>query len=248
MKETRLFYCPTLPDGQRPPFEVALPNDEATHIVRVLRLSSGDEILLTDGRGTMARGTICEASKRVCTVRIEEKWHPQPLWQGSICLAVAPTKNTDRMEWLVEKATEIGVDNITFLTTIHSERHTLRLDRLQRNAISAMKQSHKARLPLLEGPTPFDSFLNAIADTPFKYIAHCYEEDAVCKPLLLDVLPADGDAFVLIGPEGDFSIDEVHAATARGFQPVSLGESRLRTETAALAAIHMMYLRKRLLR
>lgn len=246
MKETRLFYCPALPDDIQPPFETTLPDDEAAHVVRVLRLSDGDEILLTNGRGTMARGTICEANKRACNVRIEETWQPKPLWQNNIHLAVAPTKNTDRMEWLVEKATEIGVDRITFLTTTNSERRNLRLDRLQRNAISAMKQSHKARLPLLEGPTPFDSFLDTIADTPFKYIAHCYEEDVAHKPLLLDALTTDGDALVMIGPEGDFSIDEVRAATAKGFQAVSLGESRLRTETAALAAVHMMYLRKRL--
>ncbi len=253
MKETRIFYCPNLTE------ETLLPADEAQHAVRVLRLGSGDKVMLTDGLGTMAHAVITQADKRGCAVSIEQTFSPPRLWQGNIHLVVAPTKNSDRMEWFVEKATEIGVDDITFIISENSERRNLRLDRLNRNAISAMKQSHKAWLPRLNGPLPFDEFLNALPDTPYKYICHCYdmeqgkpvETSALAsptrtdKPLLLDVLPPQGDAIVLIGPEGDFSLSEVERAIAKGFSSVSLGESRLRTETAALAAVHMMYLKKR---
>lgn len=260
MKETRLFYCPSLSEVQ------ALPEEEAAHAVRVLRLGCGDEIVVTDGAGLMARATITHTTKKDCRFDIQETFTPPRLWQGSIHLAVAPTKNQDRMEWFVEKATEIGVDSITFLSTAYSERSHLRIDRLRRNAISAMKQSHKAWLPTLEGPTGFTDFIKRAENTPYKYICHCYSPDdtngqsadeqgtsplplycatTAGKPLLLDILPPEGDALVMIGPEGDFSLEEVQLAEVHGFRSVSLGESRLRTETAALAAVHTMYLRKR---
>ncbi|MBP3228671.1 MAG: 16S rRNA (uracil(1498)-N(3))-methyltransferase [Bacteroidaceae bacterium] len=244
MKETRYFFCPQLGDGCQ------LPDDEAAHAVRVLRLREGDEILVTDGRGTLASACIAEATKRACRLRVLSHETPAPLWQGGIHIAVAPTKNADRMEWFVEKATEIGTDAFTFLHTANTERSRLNTERLARCAVSAMKQSHKAWLPRIGGPVAFTDFLETVAATPYKYICHCYAPtdfpEAPDKPLLLDVVPIGGDAVVIIGPEGDFTPAEVRQALAAGFRPVSLGESRLRTETAALAAVHMMYLRKRI--
>ena len=261
MKETRLFYLPALADGDTPDTILELPEEEAAHALRVLRLSKGDSLSLTDGQGQMATAVICETSKKHCSVRLQHIWQPPRLWQGSIHIAVAPTKNMDRMEWFVEKAVEIGVDRITFLSTAYSERTSIRLDRLQRHAISAMKQSHKAWLPQIQGPVPFERFLEEISSISSYhiYICHCYEvgqkgevvttDSLVCptsaeKPLLLNVLSASGDALTLIGPEGDFSIDEVNRVVRQGGRSVSLGTSRLRTETAALAAVHMMYLKK----
>ncbi len=254
MKESRLFFCPGLGEAEKePPFEIDLPDEEAGHAVRVLRMAAGDDVFLTNGRGTMANGVVAAARKQHCRVSVEHVWQPRPLWTGHIHVAVAPTKNADRMEWLVEKATEIGVDAFTFVLTKNSERRALRLDRLQRTALSAMKQSQKAWLPRLEGLMPFSDFLDQQADTPFKYIAHCYTPETFAatpqpsaKPLLLDVVPPMDTAVVLIGPEGDFSVEEVRQAMASGWQAVSLGPSRLRTETAALAAVHIMNLRKQM--
>lgn len=261
MKETRLFYCPSLPHPLTIGTETSLSEEESSHAIRVLRLGVNDKITITDGRGIVAQAVITATTKRECFVRICDFYEASPLWEGEIHIAVAPTKNTSRMEWFVEKAVEIGVDCISFLNCDYSERKEIRLDKLFRNAISAMKQSHKARVPLLEGPIRFKDFIHAAEDTPYKYICHCYDmqgeelgeergltyQTSSSKPLLLDELKSKGGrALVLIGPEGDFSKEEVQLAVENGFQSVSLGESRLRTETAALAAIHMMYLKKRL--
>lgn len=151
---------------------------------------------------------------------------------------MAPTKNMDRTEWLAEKATEIGFDELTFLNCRFSERKVIKTERIQKILVSAVKQSLKARLPRLNEMTDFHHFVKQ----PFtgqKFIAHCYEGE---KPLLKDVLKRGEDALVLIGPEGDFSEEEVRLAVEQGFRPVSLGRSRLRTETAALVACHLMNL------
>lgn len=261
MKETRLFYCPSLPHPLTIGTETSLSEEESSHAIRVLRLGTNDKISITDGRGMVAQAVITGTTKRECFLRIVDVQEVPPLWEGEIHIAVAPTKNTSRMEWFVEKAVEMGVDCISFLSCDYSERKDIRLDKLFRNAISAMKQSHKARVPQLEGPIRFKDFIHSAEDTPYKYICHCcdLQGDALgeeqgltfktspSKPLLLDALKdKEGKALVLIGPEGDFSKEEVQLALQQGFQSVSLGESRLRTETAALAAVHMMYLKKRL--
>ncbi len=202
----------------------------------------GDEICLMDGQGTFYRAVISEADNHHCRYRIEAALPQQPEWQGSIHLAVAPTKNMDRMEWLAEKATEIGMDRLSLLACRFSERRVVKGERLDKILVAAMKQSHKAWKPVLDDITPFQKFI-ASPDLPVqRFIAHCYEGE---KPFLPDVLSAQTPALVLIGPEGDFSIDEVHAAEAAGFQSVSLGTSRLRTETAALVAVHLMRLANR---
>jgi 16S rRNA (uracil1498-N3)-methyltransferase len=151
---------------------------------------------------------------------------------------MAPTKNMDRTEWFVEKATEIGFDEISFVQCRFSERKVLKMDRIDKIIVSACKQSYKALMPVSHEMQPFDRFIRQ--DFPGqKFIAHCYEGE---KPLLKDILKPGEDALVMIGPEGDFSEEEVAKAIEAGFQPISLGKSRLRTETAALVACHILNL------
>lgn len=227
-----LFYTPDIAHSNE------LPPEEAAHALRVLRLKAGDELTLTDGMGCFYRAEIAVADNKHCLVNVLETL-PQPaLWKGHLHLALAPTKNMDRMEWLAEKATEIGFDELTFLNCRYSERRVIKLERIEKIVVSAVKQSLKARMPQLHELTDFDKFIRQ----PFngqKCIAHCYPGE---KPLLKDILHPEEDALVLIGPEGDFSEEEVALAIENGFQPISLGASRLRTETAALVAVHLMNL------
>ena len=227
-----LFYTPDIAHSNE------LPAEEAAHALRVLRLKAGDELTLTDGMGCFYRAEIAVADNKHCLVNVLETL-PQPaLWKGHLHLALAPTKNMDRMEWLAEKATEIGFDELTFLNCRYSERRVIKLERIEKIVVSAVKQSLKARMPQLHELTDFDKFIRQ----PFsgqKCIAHCYPGE---KPLLKDILHPEEDALVLIGPEGDFSEEEVALAIENGFQPISLGASRLRTETAALVAVHIMNL------
>lgn len=248
MKETHIFYAPDAAKGF-----TELPAEEAAHAVRVLRMGEGDPLTLTDGMGTFYDAHITLASPKHCLFCFDREYADTRLWQGGIHVAVAPTKNMDRMEWLVEKATEIGVDRITLLDCDNSERHVVKTERLEKIAIAAMKQSHKAWKPIIEGMTPLRKFL-ARPLSGQRFIAHCYEpqsDDSASsihlsgRNFLGDLLTPSGEAVVLIGPEGDFSLNEVSEAVNAGFRPVSLGESRLRTETAALVAVHLMYLAKR---
>lgn len=248
MKENHIFYAPAVAQGS-----TELPPEEAGHAVRVLRMKEGDGITLTDGAGMFYEARITLATPRRCLFSIESSHADSRLWRGAIHLAVAPTKNMDRMEWLVEKATEIGVDRITLLDCDNSERHVVKTGRLEKIAVSAMKQSHKAWKPIIEDMTPVRSFL-ARPLAGQRFIAHCYEPGECVggtpvhlsgRNFLGDFLLPEGGAVTLIGPEGDFSLSEVGGAVAAGFFPVSLGESRLRTETAALVAVHLMYLAKR---
>ena len=243
MKEVRYFYVPNAPQQNE------LPEEEAQHAVRVLRMAAGDEMVLIDGAGYFHEAVITEVAKRYCRYRITATLPQQKAWTGHLHLAMAPTKNMDRTEWLAEKATEIGFDELTLLRCQFSERTVVKTERIDKILISAMKQSRKAVKPTLNGMTGFRDFIesftiakngNRLID---KYICHCYEEGPMAeKPLLRDVLVPGQDALVLIGPEGDFSIDEVHMAEAAGFRSVSLGKARLRTETAALVAVHLMNL------
>lgn len=227
-----VFYTP---DILRNP---ELPEEEAQHCTRVLRLGVGDNITLTDGRGNFYKAEITVANSKRCLVSITETIHQNPLWPCHLHIAVAPTKNMDRNEWFAEKATEIGIDELTFLNCRFSERKVIKTERIEKILISAIKQSLKARLPKLNEMIDFTKFI-AQDFKGQKFIAHCYEGE---KPLLKDVLTPGKDAVVLIGPEGDFSEEEVKAAIERGFTPISLGKSRLRTETAALVACHTMNL------
>jgi len=236
MKESRYFYVPGAAQQNE------LPPDEAMHATRVLRLKEGDEIFLMDGEGSFFKAQITVAATHHCYYEILEQQPQQPQWEGRLHLVIAPTKMMERMEWLVEKATEVGVDEISFLDCAFSERKIVKLPRLDKIVVSAVKQSHKAWKPVLNDMETFKAFM----ETPRpgrKYIAHCYEE--VPRVNLFNELrkpSEEKDVTVLIGPEGDFSIDEVKLAVANGYQSVDLGKSRLRTETAGLAAVMMMQL------
>ena len=225
-----VFYTPDIQTSTE------LPEEEAQHCVRVLRLTAGDEISLTDGKGNFYRAEISVATHKRCLVNIKETIYQEPLWDGHLHIAMAPTKNMDRNEWFAEKATEIGFDELTFLNCRFSERKVIKTERIEKILVSAIKQSLKARLPRLNEMTDFCTFIE-IDFKGQKFIAHCYEGE---KPLLKDVLTKGEDALVLIGPEGDFSEEEVKKAIEKGFVPISLGKSRLRTETAALVACHTM--------
>lgn len=238
MKETRYFYVPHAAQL------VELPQEEASHAVRVLRLGCGDEMILMDGEGTFYRAEVTIATNHHCGYAIQEIIPQLRPWKGQIHLAIAPTKLTDRMEWMVEKAVEIGVDEISFLDCRFSERRVVKPDRLDKIAVSAMKQSRKAWKTKLNGMIPFKEFITLNTNRA-GFIAHCYNE--VKRESLfegLQHLPKEEDVIVMIGPEGDFSIDEVREAMALGYQSVHLGNSRLRTETAGMVAVMMAQLCK----
>lgn len=239
MKETRYFYTPEAPISQE------LPEEEAAHAVRVLRLQAGDEMMLMDGHGNFFRAEVTMASQKHCLYRVIETLPQQPQWKGHLHLAIAPTKMMERMEWFIEKAVEIGVDEVSFLNCQFSERKVLKLPRVDKIAVSAMKQSRKAWKTQLNDMESFKAFISR-EHAGRKYIAHCYDE--IARTYLYSELsqPSDSDdALVLIGPEGDFSIDEVRMAIDYGFISVHLGDSRLRTETAGLSAVMMMQLAKK---
>ena len=236
MKEARYFYVPDAVN------QTELPPDECAHAVRVLRLTTGDELFLMDGVGNYYRAQVTLASSHHCGYEILETLPQQRQWQGNVHLAIAPTKMMDRMEWMTEKITEIGIDELSFLDCQFSERRVVKLPRIEKIVVSAVKQSHKAWMPVLHEMTPFKTFIRQPRPGR-KYIAHCYEE--IPRSYLFDELrePSDDlDATVLIGPEGDFSIDEVRQAIEAGYTSVHLGTSRLRTETAGLSAVMMMQL------
>ena len=238
MKEARYFF---VPDAAH---QTELPVDEAMHALRVLRLKGGDEIFLMDGVGNYYRAQVTIAATRHCYYEILEHLPQEPEWEGRMHLAIAPTKMMDRMEWFAEKATEIGVDEISFLNCKFSERKLLKLPRLEKIVISAVKQSHKAWNPVLHEMVSFKDFIRQPREGR-KFIAHCYDE--IPRAYLFDELrksSAPEELTVMIGPEGDFSIDEVKEAVEAGYQSVHLGTSRLRTETAGLSAVMMMRISK----
>ena len=225
-----LFYAPDILTDPE------LPEEEAGHCLRVLRLREGDEIVLTDGKGSFYRAVISAASGKRCQVKVTQTIAQSPLWEGHLHLAMAPTKNMDRVEWLAEKATEIVLDELSFLNCHCSERKVIKTERVEKIVVSAMKQSLKARKPVVNGMVDFSRFMDR-EFTGQKFICHCHEGE---KPLLKDVFQRGEEAVVLVGPEGDFSPEEVQMAEEHGFKSVSLGKSRLRTETAALVAVHLM--------
>ena len=226
-----MFYVPEIES------DTLLPEEEAKHALRVLRLKEGDEITATDGKGFLYKAAIQRANPKQCDLTILEKSELPKPWGFELRVAVAPTKNMDRMEWFCEKATEIGIDRITCLQCRYSERKEIKTARLEKILVSAMKQSLKATLPVLEGMTDFQTFVRQPFDGR-KFIAHCEEGE---KLLISDIYRPGENALVLIGPEGDFSSEEIKEAVRQGFEPVSLGKSRLRTETAALVACHTLH-------
>ena len=228
-----LFYVPDIAERWE------LSEDEAAHALRVLRLSVGSELEIMDGKGNLYRTTIDSISGKHCYVVPCAPLAKPKNWQGSVHIAIAPTKNMDRIEWFAEKATEIGLDAVTFLNCRFSERKVIKLERVERIVVSAMKQSLKYSKPVVGDMIDFKKFI-AQERPGAKFIAHCYDSERV---LFKDVLVQGEEATVLIGPEGDFSPEEVELAVKAGYRPISLGSSRLRTETAALVACHTYILK-----
>lgn len=224
-----LFYTPDI-DGM---FYTLNP-EESKHCVRVLRLAEGEEVSLVDGRGNWYNGVVALADAKGCRVECREKIENYGRRDFHLHLAVAPTKNIDRIEWMLEKCTEMGVDEITMLNTSHSERKVVKDERLEKVVVAAMKQSLKAYLPKLNPMTDLKSFVVSCRETQ-KFIAHCNEGE---KQRLDELYRPGCDVVVLIGPEGDFSEEEVKIAMQAGFVAITLGESRLRTETAGIVACH----------
>ena len=244
MKEERFFYVPRAAELSE------LPDEEASHAVRVLRMKEGDELMLMDGEGTFFRASLTQTGCKHCCYRIDEVLPQQRTWNAHLHLAIAPTKMMERMEWLAEKATEVGIDELSFIDCRFSERHSLKTPRIQKIVVSAMKQSRKPWMPQVNEMADFSHFIRCHTKGQ-RFIAHCYDE--VPRVNLFETLQSlvqssqdrvgqQEELLVLVGPEGDFSIDEVRMAVDAGFVSVDLGKSRLRTETAGLVAVTMMQL------
>lgn len=225
----QLFYAP----------EISLPcytlaEEESKHCIRVLRMRVGDELHLTDGRGTMYRCKVVDDNAKRCTVEVIESIPEYEKMTYGLTMAVAPTKNIDRYEWFLEKATEVGITEIYPIECDHSERRQIKAEREEKVITSAVKQSLKAYHPVLHAMTDVREVIKMDFDGE-KYIAHC--NDALGeRPYLGSLIKKGGNNLILIGPEGDFSEEEITFAVQNGFKAISLGKERLRTETAAVVA------------
>lgn len=234
-----------------------LDKDESGHCVKVLRHRTGDEISVIDGCGTLYRCRITSDSPKGVEAMVLEE---TPDWGGHpyrLHMAVCPTKNNDRYEWFVEKACEIGLDEVSPVIGEHSERRVFKTARVEKILVSAAKQSLKGAVPVVNEPVAVREFIEGMADGagagdgvagaggPLKLIAYCFEDERVPRRSIKEVLGGyeGSDVVVLIGPEGDFSKAEAELAIQNGFIPVHLGDSRLRTETAALTAVAAVYFR-----
>lgn len=235
IKADKLFYTPGF-SGEATQY--MLPEEESQHAVKVLRMNAGEHIHLINGRGGLFEAEIVSPHPKRCEVKILSSTYEYGKPKFRLHIAIAPTKMNERMEWFLEKATEIGIDEITPVICRFSERKELKIPRMEKILIAAMKQSVKAYLPKLNEPCPIEQLLKSEVAGQ-KFIAHCYEDE---KWLLKDAYSIGSDAVVLIGPEGDFSKEEVAQALQAGYKPVSLGNSRLRTETAGVVACHTINL------
>ncbi len=215
---------------------VVLNEDNSKHIVQVLRMQNGKQLKLTDGVGNILLAEITDAHKKKCTVKIIERTkYEKPV--NKICIAISPVKNNSRLEWFLEKATEIGVSEIVLLMCERTEKQNIRMDRMKGILISAMLQSQQAWLPILEEPKKYMEYIKTV-NTENKFIAHCEENK---KTSLKQIVKNNtGQSTILIGPEGDFTPQEIELALENNFTAVALGDTRLRTETAALVATTLL--------
>jgi 16S rRNA (uracil1498-N3)-methyltransferase len=223
----KLFYTPEI-DNEK---TFTLSENESKHAIRVLRLKKHDTINLINGKGSFYEAIISDDNPKKCEVIITSI-QKEILNKPILHIAIAPTKNNDRTEWFIEKCTEIGITKITPTLCSNSERKKIKQERFEKTAISAMKQSLKATLPIVNDLTNFKELINS----PFnggKYIAHCYKNE---QKHFKDIYQKGENALILIGPEGDFSEEEVTLAKNNGYEPITFGESRLRTETAGIVA------------
>jgi 16S rRNA (uracil1498-N3)-methyltransferase len=228
----QLFYNPDF--TEQSPF---LPEEEARHGLKVLRMKKGDTLYVTDGKGNIFETRILTEDVKKCQLQLisHTKTAKKPY---HIHIAIAPTKNADRTEWMTEKCVELGIDQISFIACEHSERKFFKTDRVEKIAVAAMKQSLKSRLPTIHEIVPFKTFIQQ-PQPGQRFIAHLEEGK---RELLQHVAKQNTQYCILIGPEGDFSPEEIKLAQSSGFVPVSLGESRLRTETAGIVACHILNL------
>lgn len=226
-----LFYSPDIDNISQ------LPEYESQHCVKVLRMRSGDKLTVTDGKGFFYDCELIDANSKGCTISILNRYEVPTGRNFKLHIAFSPTKQMDRNEWFIEKATEIGIDKFTPIYSNFSERKDIKTERLKKIAISAIKQSQQASLPEIDIQVSFNDFISMQFNSK-KYIAHCYDKP---KTPLTQLYNKGDDALILIGPEGDFSEEEVESAIKNGFEPISLGETRLRTETACLVAMHTIH-------
>jgi 16S rRNA (uracil1498-N3)-methyltransferase len=230
-----LFYAPKVESNTH-----ILSEEESKHAIRVLRLKKHDTVILVNGKGLWCEAVIEEDAPKKCVLTITQTSTQQSERDFKLIVAVAPTKNSARMEWFLEKATEIGIDEIIPLVSDHGERTKIKPERWEKVLVSAMKQSLKAYLPILSEPLKLEQIVSKFSDA-HHYLAHCREGE---KKHLLRLKPTKKTVVIYIGPEGDFSTREVGLADSHKMSPISLGEARLRTETAALAACHIANLWK----
>lgn len=228
-----VFYLPDAQIGT-----VSFPEDESKHIVRVLRMREGDGFCVTDGKGNMYDAELIDAHPKRATVNLSNQRRGYDVRDFRVSIAVAPTKLNERTEWFLEKATEIGIDEVKLFSSYHSERRTVNLERFKKIVVSAMKQSVKSKMPQLDEMVSFDKLVRQ--DFAGQKFIAWIDEDV--NEQLCDLYKKGENALVLIGPEGDFSKEEVALAKDNGFIPVSLGDARLRTETAAVVACHTIQL------
>lgn len=221
------FYAPDIEST------LSLPESDSAHCVRVLRRSVGDDVIVVDGRGHRFSCRIVGDHPKHVAVEIVSREEVPPLWDNDITLMVAPTKNNDRMEWLVEKLVEIGINRIVPVRCSRSERKDIKRERLEKIAVAAMKQSLKASLPDITDMMPLDRAVS-LFNAPQRFVGYC--DDLTPRALLARTYRPHTDVVILIGPEGDFTPDEITSLTAAGFIAVTMGDNRLRTETAALVA------------
>lgn len=235
IKADKLFYTPDFLGNAN---SYTMPEEESQHAVKVLRMQAGERIHLINGKGGLFEAEIVNPHPKRCELKILNSVSEFNKRKTHLHIAIAPTKMNERLEWFLEKATEIGIDEITPVICRKSERKEVKLARLEKIVIAAMKQSVKAYLPKINAACTFEQLIKN-SPTSQKFIAHCYEED---KQLLQKAYTKGSNALILIGPEGDFSPEEVTKAMQAGFLPVSLGNSRLRTETAGVVACHTVNL------
>lgn len=233
----QLFYNPDITGDQK---YVTFDKEESRHIIRVLRKKEGDLIYITNGKNELLVSKITNANDKKCQVEVVSVTKNENPIKYHLHIAIAPTKNSQRLEWFLEKATEIGISEITPILCERSERKTIKHERLEKVLISAMKQSLKYQLPKLNNLTPLKEFLQKDLQKN-KYIAHCIEEEKGSLKQHLEAVcnkETHPEILIVIGPEGDFTLKEIQMAVENNFKPVSLGNSRLRTETAGIVATH----------
>lgn len=233
MTEMQIFYAPDI-DGET----YTLDEKESKHVIRVLRMARGEDVMLIDGKGNLYEGIISNPDQNKCTIDIAGKIENFEKRSYRLHIAISPLKNPERFEWFIEKSVELGIDEITPLICRHTEKPGIKSERINNIIISAMKQSLKATRTVLNEPVSFRDF---ICSDPagIRMIAHC--DAAKERRMVSDVYSKNDNAIILIGPEGDFTMEEIDEAVNRGYLQIHLGQSRLRTETAGVAACHSIY-------